>query len=172
MNKQKLEPDKTSGDDPKRLEALRGYNIFGTPSEKSFDNIAQLAAEIFEVPISLVTFVDTENVFLKSNLGMEEIRISPKTNSLCAISLSNDDVALFNDIANINPLLLSDPITAAELGFKFYAGAPLITPDGFRIGTICVLDTKPRIFSEKDKRVLKKIAIIVMDEIELRLNQR
>jgi len=172
MNKKRPEPDETLRDDPNRIEALKRYNIFGTPSEKSFDNIAQLATDFFDVPISLVTFVDTENVFLKSNIGIEEIRINPRNNSLCSMALLNDDVTVFNDIENIDPLLLSDPITAAELGFKFYAGAPLITYDGFRIGTICVMDTKTRTFSEKDKRLLKKMARIVMDEIELRINQR
>lgn len=170
MNEENMEFNKTPKDDQHRIEALKRYNIFGTPSEKSFDNIAELATDFFDVPISLVTFVDTENVFLKSNVGIEEIRMSPRNNSLCSMALLDDDVTVFNDIANIDPRLLSDPITAAELGFKFYAGAPLITHDGFRIGTICVMDTKTRMFSEKDKRLLKKMATIVMDEIELRLN--
>jgi GAF domain-containing protein len=163
-------PTSTSIDDQNRIEALNRYKIFGTPSEKSFDNIADLATDLFNVPIALVTFVDTENVFLKSNVGIEDIRLNPTNNSLCAMALLNEDVTVFNDISTIDPVLLSNPITAAELGFKFYAGAPLITYDGFSIGTICIMDKKTRAFNDRDKRLLQKIARIVMDEIELRLH--
>lgn len=158
----------SSADDKNRVEALKRYSILNTPPEKSFDNIAKLATQFFGLPVALITFVDTENVFFKANIGAEEIRNSPRSSSICSMALLTDEVTILEDIPNTDRPFLSDPLLAGELGFKFYAGAPLITPDGFRIGTICVIGKEPRSFSENEKQMLKSMGRIVMDEIELR----
>lgn len=158
-----------SPDDKSRVEALKRYQILGTPPEQTFDNIARLATQIFDLPVSLISFIDTENVFLKSNMGVEEIRNSPRSNSICAMALGTGEVTVVEDIPNLNQQLMTDPLLVAEMGFKFYAGAPLITHDGFTIGTICVIGRETRSFSAKETEMLKGLARIVMDEIELRL---
>lgn len=165
----KLAPGNLSADDNRRVEALKRYQILNTPPEQSFDNIARLATQIFDLPVSLISFIDTENVFLKSNMGVEEIRNSPRSNSICAMALGKDEVTVVEDIPKMDQHLLADPLLVAEMGFKFYAGAPLITYDGFTIGTICVIGRDARTFTEKETLMLKGLARIVMDEIELRL---
>ena len=164
-----LAPTNLSPDDKRRVEALKRYQILGTPPEQTFDNIARLATQIFDLPVSLISFIDTENVFLKSNVGVEEIRNSPRSNSICTMALGTDEVMVVEDIPNLSRHLMTDPLLVAEMGFKFYAGAPLITHDGFTIGTICVIGRETRTFSEKETTMLKGLARIVMDEIELRL---
>jgi PAS domain S-box-containing protein len=164
-----LAPGNLSADDKRRVEALQRYQILDTPPEQSFDNIARLATQIFELPVSLISFIDTENVFLKSNMGVEDIRYSPRCNSICAMALGTEEVTVVEDIPHMDQHLLTDPLLVAEMGFKFYAGAPLITYDGFTIGTICVIGRDARAFSEKESLMLKGLARIVMDEIELRL---
>jgi len=153
----------------RRLEVLKRYQILQTPPEKSFNNIAKLATQFFDLPIALITFVDTDNVFYKATEGIDGIITTPRNTSICSMSVLSDEVLIFEDITKINPETLTDPLIAAELGFKFYAGAPLVTPDGFRIGTICLLGREARTFSEKETSMLKGMAAIVMDEIELRL---
>ncbi|WP_185960437.1 PAS domain-containing protein [Pedobacter westerhofensis] len=164
-----LAPTNLSPDDKRRVEALKRYQILGTPPEQTFDNIARLATQIFDLPVSLISFIDTENVFLKSNVGVEEIRNSPRSNSICTMALGTDEVMVVEDIPNLSRHLMTDPLLVAEMGFKFHAGAPLITHDGFTIGTICVIGRETRTFSEKETTMLKGLARIVMDEIELRL---
>jgi len=162
-----------SGDEQLRVEALNRYNIFDTPPEQAFDNIAKLGLQLFEVPICLITFVDTENVFVKANIGLGEIMgditKTPKSNSLCALAIKDNSISIFNNnLIQTDPCVLTSGLFAGETGFKFYAGAPLITHDGFRIGTICIVDTAIRDFSEKNKSVLESLAVIVMSIIELR----
>lgn len=159
----------SSPQDQRRVDALKRYRILGTPPEQTFDNIARLATQMFDLPVALISFIDTENVFLKSNLGVEEIRNSPRSNSICAMALGTEEVTVVENIPAMDQHLLTDPLLVAEMGFKFYAGAPLITYDGFTIGTICVIGREIRSFTEKETAMLKGLARIVMDEIELRL---
>lgn len=153
----------------RRIQALKRYNILNTRPEESFDNIAKLAAQFFDLPIAIISFVDTENVFLKSNIGVEELRNVPRNNSVCSLAVLSDEVTVFEDIPNIDPAVLTDPLLVGEMGFEFYAGAPVITHDGFRIGTICVIGKHKRAFSEKEAKMLQSLAKIVMDQIEMRV---
>jgi len=156
--------------DKYRVEALARYRILDTPPEQSFDNIAKLATQLFDVPISLITFVDTAHVFLKSHVGLDGTQTTaPRSSSLCSLALLTDEVTIFDNIPKMDPCLLADPVLLSEMGFQFYAGAPLITPDGFRIGTLCVMGMNPRSFSERDARLLTCLSRIAMDEIEMRL---
>lgn len=155
--------------DNSRVEALRRYRILDTPPEESFNNVARLATQFFNVPIAIITFVDTDRVFLKANIGVNAEINNPRTTSLCTLVMLNDEVTIFEDITNMDPCLIGDPILIAELGFKFYAGAPIKTPDGFSIGTIGLIGLEPRSFSAKEAEMLTGLSKIVMDEIELRL---
>jgi hypothetical protein len=157
-------------DDKKRVEALHRYQILGSAPEKSFDNISNLAALFFDLPVALINFVDTESVFVKSTMDIQGATVStPRGSSLCSLAMLSKEVTVFETLPCVDPCWLTNSIFAAELGFKFYAGAPLITHDGFSIGTICVMGYEKRTFSDKEKEMLRNMAKIVMDEIEMRL---
>jgi PAS domain S-box-containing protein len=154
--------------DDVRIEVLKRYKILDTPPEDAFDHIAQLTAQIFNVPISLVSLVDAEQVYFKANVGMGNVRSSSRGVSLCSLAVLNHEVTVFEN-APAEPCLLSNPLVAGDFGLKFYAGAPITTPDGYLIGTLCVVDKEPRSFSDRDREILKGLARLVMDDIELRL---
>ena len=155
--------------DVERIAALRRYQILDTPPEGSFNNVAALAARIFNVPISLISLVDEQQVFFKANIGMGNAKVTPRGVSLCSLAVLKSEVTVFENAPN-EPCLLTNPNVAGSFGLKFYAGAPLTTHDGFRIGTLCVIDKLPRKFSKHDEGVLEGLAKIVIDEIELRLS--
>ena len=153
--------------DLERIEALNRYKILNTPPEQSFDNIAKLATQIFNVPISLISLVDADKVHFKANIGMGNVSETPRGDSLCSLAILKSDVTIFES-AKDEPCLLANPNVAGEFGLQFYAGAPLTTHDGFLIGTLCIIDKKPRKFSKDEEIILQGLAKIVIDEIELR----
>lgn len=155
--------------DEQRLEALKRYQILDTPPESSFDNIARLATQIFGVPISLVSLVDEEQVYFKANVGMGTAKGSPRGMSLCSLAVMQPEITVFENAAE-ESCLLANPNVAGSFGLKFYAGAPITTPDGYLIGTLCIIDKTPRKFTNTEREILQSLAKIVMDEIELRLS--
>jgi len=155
--------------DIERIEALKRYKILGTPPENAFDNIAGLAAQIFNVPVSLISLVDADQVYFKANVGMGNASTTPRGVSLCSLAILDQEVTVFEN-APEEPCLLSNPNVAGSFGLKFYAGAPLTTADGFRIGTLCIIDKIPRKFDAGSRAIMERMAKIVMDEIELRLS--
>lgn len=150
-----------------RLEALQRYRITDTPSEESFDGIARLAAQIFNVPISLLSLVDSESVFFKANIGMGNAKKANRGKSLCALAILDKDVTVFENALK-ESCLQANPNVIGDFGLRFYAGAPLITHDGFLIGTLCIIDQKPREFSDSERAILEGLAKTAMDQIELR----
>lgn len=150
-----------------RLEALQRYRITDTPSEESFDGIARLATQIFNVPISLLSLVNAESVFFKANIGMGQAKEANRGKSLCALAVLNDEVTVFEDALK-EPCLMANPNVIGNFGLRFYAGAPLITHDGFLIGTLCIIDQKRREFSDSDRKILEGLAATAMEQIELR----
>ena len=156
-------------DDYQRVQVLKKYNILNTSPEKSFNNIARLSAQFFDLPMAFISFVDTNNVFIKASVGIGEVEIAPRSQSLCTYAILTDEVTVIDDFNNVDACLGADPLFVAELGYKFYAAAPIITHDAFRIGTLTVIGNERRQFSEKDILLLQGIATIVMDEIELRI---
>jgi len=154
--------------DQERIAALHRYKILDTPAEESFDHIAQLATEIFDVPISEISFIDQDNVFIKGNAGMANPKYTSRGISLCSLSILNEEITVFEDTLKI-PFLLANPLVTGDFGLRFYAGAPLITNDGYSIGTICIIDKKPGTFTKKDEALLQHLARVAMDVIESRL---
>ena len=150
-----------------RLARLKELQILNTPAEKSFDNVAAMAAHMFNVPIALVSFVDSDRVWFKANVGMEDTTEVSRGVSLCSLVVLNEDITVFKN-ATTESCLLSNPLVVGEFGLKFYAGAPIKTADGYTVGSICVVDKEPRDFSEADQRVLQHLAAIVEDEIQSR----
>ena len=151
-----------------RLLALRRFDILDTPPDGSFDRITRLAAELFEVPIALVSLVDEDRIWFKSRSGLDNVSEISRDPGLCASAMLSDDVYLVED-ARSDPRTLANPLVAGEFGLQFYAAAPLVTTSGYRLGTLCVIDHHPRHLPEELQVVLTQLAGVVMDEMELRL---
>lgn len=150
-----------------RLKKIKEYKILDTALEGPFNHVATIAADMFKAPIALVSLVDKYRVWYKAQVGMEGIKEVPRGESLCSLAILNDEVTVFKNALE-EPCLLANPLVAGEFGLRFYAAAPLKTPDGFNIGSVCIVDTEPREFSVADQRVLEHLASIVMDALNAR----
>ena len=154
-------------DEAARLAALRRYAILDTPPDEAFDRIAQLAASLFQVPVALVSFLDAHRAWFKSRVGID-ISEMPRDITLCARTVLSDEINLVPSALD-DPTFASNPLVVGKLGVRFYAGAPLITPDGHRIGVLCVADYKPRHeFGPEDVNRLATLARLVVNELELK----
>lgn len=154
-----------------RLAAVRRYHILDTPPDGSFDRITALAASLFNVPISIISLVDTDRVWFKSHHGLEGVKQIGKEPGLCASAIVQDEVWVLENAAT-DVRSLANPLVAGEFGLRFYAGVPLTTADGFNLGTLCVIDREPRPITEEQIKQLRHLASVVMDQMELRLAAR
>ncbi|MGZ8545654.1 MAG: GAF domain-containing protein, partial [Flavisolibacter sp.] len=150
-----------------RLAALRSYNLLNSPPEEAFQNLVNLVAEYFNVPIALISLVDEKEVFFKAGVGMDGVRKTSRGVSLCSLAILSDETTVIDNPAG-DPCLMTNPLVHGAFGLRFYAAAPLITPNGYRIGAVCIVDKKERRFSQKHEEQLKRFSKIVMHEMELR----
>jgi GAF domain-containing protein len=156
--------------EPERLEALKRYEILDTPPDGSFDHLTQLAATLFNVPIALVSLVDENRIWFKSRHGLAVQQID-RDPGLCASAILSPDLYIVEN-AREDARTLSNPLVAGNFGLRFYAAAPLLTKEGYNLGTFCIIDRKQRYITESQKEILKRLADIVMDEMEIRLSAR
>ncbi|MGW1594977.1 PP2C family protein-serine/threonine phosphatase [Streptomyces sp. NPDC002343] len=152
-----------------RIAAVRRYDILDTPPDGAFDRVAAMAARLFDVPVATVTIVDTDRIWFKAAHGLEGVKEIGRDPGLCGSAILRDDALVIPDTLR-DPVAVNNPLVAGEMGVRFYAAAPIITPDGHRLGTVNVLDTKPRSITEDDTATLADLAAIVLDEMELRLS--
>ncbi|MGE5647987.1 MAG: ATP-binding protein [Acidobacteriota bacterium] len=157
-------------EEPERVEALRRYRILDTPPETAFDHVTRLAAELLRVPFSAIVFADRDRAWCKSRRGVELVEME-RAGSFTAEVILGDRVLAVED-AREDGRFAEHPLVAREPGIRAYAGAPLKTVEGFRVGSLCAMDTRPRVFDQAALRVLEGLASIVMDEMELRLETR
>jgi serine/threonine protein kinase len=153
-----------------RMEAVRRLEILDTPADGSFDRITALAARLLKVPVAIVSIVDHDRIWFKSHHGLpvEQIDREP---GLCASAVLHGEPWVVGDARN-DPRTLANPLVASDFGLQFYAGVPLVTKDGYALGTLCVLDFEPREVSDDDIANLEDMAAIVMSQLELRLESR
>ncbi|MBC8769253.1 GAF domain-containing protein [Arenibacter sp. BSSL-BM3] len=154
----------------KRLENLYKYQILDTPPDGEFEEITSLAAKIFDVPIAIISLVDTDRIWFKSSFGID-IEETSRDPGLCSSAILSDDIYIVED-ARVDARTLSNPLVAGLMGLQFYAAAPLRSRDGFNLGTCCIIDKHPRKLNVKESSMLKQLARIVMYQIELRLQAR
>ena len=152
-----------------RLAAVRRYDVLDTPPDGAFDRVTALAAKIFDVPIALVTIVDHDRIWFKSRHGLESVDQIGRDPGLCASAIMEDRPYVV-EAARADARTLANPLVAGKFGLQFYAAAPLRTGDGHRLGTLCIIDREPRMFSPQQADVLQGLADIVMDEMELRIS--
>lgn len=157
-------------DERGRMDAVRRYDILDTPPDGAFDRIAAVAADIFQVPIAIVSVVDTDRIWFKAHHGLDVTQIDREP-GLCASAITGMEPWIVEDAAT-DPRALANPLVAGEFGLRFYAGAPLTTHDGFNLGTLCVIDRAPREVSEQEGKLLAELAQVVVDELEMRRSAR
>ncbi len=154
----------------KRIQALQRYHILDTPPDGAFDRIVSLSAQLFQVPISIISLVDTDRIWFKSYQGVD-IQEIDRVPGLCASAILCDVPYVIND-ASIDPRSLANPLVAGELGLRFYAGVQLTTHDNYNLGVLSIIDLHPRTITEDELNILKTLSHIVIDEMELRLAAR
>jgi sigma-B regulation protein RsbU (phosphoserine phosphatase) len=157
-------------DEPARLAAVRRYDVLDTPEDGAFDRITALAARHFQVPIAIVSIVDSDRIWFKSHHGLD-VREIGRDPGLCASAILQHEPWVVENAA-VDPRTLANPLVAGDFGLRFYAGVPLRTHDGHNLGTLCVIDQEAREISEEQTATLRDMAAIVMDELELRLATR
>ncbi len=153
-----------------RIETLRKYEILDTPADDSFNTMTAMAAKIFNVPVAIVSLVDEDRIWFKSQVGLNVQEIT-KDPGLCVSAIVSNDIYVVEN-AKTDPRTLSNPLVAGEFGLQFYAAAPLITKDGYKLGTFCIIDKKQRFFSEDHQAVLKGFAKLTMQLMDIKLEAR
>jgi len=151
-----------------RLAALYRYEVLDTPPEAAFDRITTLAARLLDMPIALVSLVDESRAWFKSCIGFDAQEV-PRYSAPCSFVVLTNDLLIIPDTLNDDRFACT-PLVQHQPGMRFYAGAPLLTQDGFNLGTLCLVDSKPRdLLSAEQQATLVDLAAIVVDELELRL---
>lgn len=158
------------GDEYERLLELARYDILDTAPETAFDRLTRLAARTLRVPMAVLNFVDQDRQWGKSCFGLSDTT-APRSDSFCAWTILSDEVLAVPDTSH-DPRFHDNRQVTGEPHIRMYAGAPLITPGGYRLGTICVVDTEARVLSQDDQAALQDLAALVVDELELRLRNR
>ena len=148
-----------------RLNALRRYQILDTPPEPAFDRIAEMAANIFHVPMAGISLVDEERVWIKARVGTNVDQVAREA-GLCSSAMLSQGVYHLRDAAHDERALGHSFVN--DLGIRFYAAAPLRTNDGFDLGTVWVLDQKPRDLGAGEADMLRALAALAMNQMELR----
>jgi signal transduction histidine kinase/ActR/RegA family two-component response regulator len=153
-------------DSTARIEALERYEILDTPPEEEFDDITRLIARICDAPIAIINFIDRDRQWFKSEIGLG-LRQTSLDVSVCTQAILQSDLFIVPDTL-MDPRFADNPLVTGWPHLRFYAGAPLHTSDGFRIGTLCVSDYRPRGLLDAQKEALKTLARQVMVLLELR----
>lgn len=149
--------------EPHRAAVLHHLNAMDSKPDPSFDRITRLAADYFTVPIALISLVGPARQWFKSSVGLETAD-TPRDISFCGHAIMSDEVLVVAD-ATKDPRFAHNPLVTGEPYVRFYAGAPLITPTGFRLGTLCIIDQEPRAsFGESKRAILRDMAAMATDE--------
>lgn len=149
-------------DEPQRLDALRRLLILDTPPEERFDRIVRFAAEEFDAPIALVSLVDRDRQWFKARVGLEACQTS-RDAAFCAHAILAPEVMVVED-ALADPRFADNPLVLGPPHIRFYAGSPLEI-EGRRVGTLCVIDTRPRAFDATDAAILRGMRTLVEEAL-------
>ena len=154
-----------------RLGALVNYGILDTAFEESFDRIVRIAATVFDVPVALVSLIDANRQWSKAMIGTDA-RETAREISFCTHAILDTDVLMVPD-ASRDERFAANPLVTGKPGIRFYAGAPLLTPDNYALGTVCIFDRRVRRGLDPHQRqVLQDLAAMVMEMLEFRRCRR
>ncbi|NJO53564.1 MAG: EAL domain-containing protein [Bacteroidales bacterium] len=153
-----------------RLAALYRYDILDTLPEDKFELFPQMVTRLFGVPSSVISFVDAKRQWFKARINVSDQETS-RDIAFCAHAILGDDVMVVED-ASRDPRFHDNPLVTRDGGTRFYAGAPIRTRDNFPIGVLCAIDSSPRVLTLAQKATLRDLAVLVADQLELRLVNR
>lgn len=149
-----------------RLRVLQELQLPDVVAESAFDDLTVLAAEICDTPIALITILDESRQWFKSRVGLE-IQSTPREQAFCNYTISSGELFIVPD-ARADQRFAQNPLVTGEPGIRFYAGAPLVTPGGYAVGTLCVVDRVPRRLTDQQIRALTVLSRHVAAQLELR----
>ena len=149
-----------------RLDALRQYQVLDTAPETAFDELARLAAHICQTPMAAINFIDGHRQWPKSTFGFEGAQVE-RDASFCAHTIAGSELLLVPD-ATADARFADNPFVAGDFGLRFYAGMPLVTPEGLSVGSLCVFDTKPHQMEPEQLEALRTLGNQVVAQLELR----
>lgn len=158
-----LQVPAAAADEAGRLEALRSLGVLDTEPEERFDRLTRTARRLFDVPIALVSLVDANRQWFKSCMGLG-VRETTRDISFCGHTILGDDVFVITD-AWQDPRFADNPLVTGEPHIRFYAGCPLRVAGGHKLGTLCIIDSRPRSFGPDDVAALKDLAGMVQSEL-------
>ncbi|MFK7794771.1 MAG: ATP-binding protein [Gammaproteobacteria bacterium] len=160
-----MEPSRLQNNEIDRLSVLYDTDILDSPVESAFDAITQATAKLCDMPMSFVCLVDSERVWFKSSTGLNGVNEIPKEIGFCPHTIKQLDVFEVKNAA-IDKRFRNSPLVTQAPHFQYYAGAPLVTSDGYALGTLCVMDYKPRELEAAEKEQLQQLASIITALIE------
>ncbi|ESQ98718.1 sensor histidine kinase [Stutzerimonas chloritidismutans AW-1] len=150
-----------------RLAALLRYEILDTPEDSVFDDFTKLASQICDTPIALISLVDDRRQWFKSRVGLD-VSETPREISFCTYTIAGDEIFEVPDTLQ-DPRFCNNPLVLGDPQIRFYAGAPLTTPDGYNLGTLCVIDRQPRRLSAEQREILERLGRQVIRLFEQQL---
>jgi len=150
-----------------RMEALKSYAVLDTPKEEDYDEIVKLASDICQVPISLISLIDMNRQWFKANVGLDADE-TPRDVAFCTHAILTEDILIVEDALQDNRFF-DNPLVTGHPDIRFYAGMPLTSSDGYKLGTLCVIDQKPRGLDELQIQALKVLSRQVMNHLDKRL---
>lgn len=154
-------------DEAERVHALHTYHILDTLPEQAYDDIVFIASSICDTPIALVSLIDSDRQWFKARVGIE-VAQTPRNIALCAHAILEPENLLIVEDASRDPRFADNPLVLQQPKIRFYAGSPLITPEGHSLGTLCVIDSKPRRLGERQQEMLRGLSRQVVAQLELR----
>lgn len=158
-----MTPAPIPDNDAQRVAALRELLILDTPPEERFDRVVRFLAEEFDAPIALVSLIDQNRQWFKSAVGLDVCETA-RDISFCGHAIVRPDIFVIEDALR-DPRFADNPLVTGAPHIRFYAGAPLVTPNGVALGTLCLIDTVPRPFTVTDRAVLGSLRQVVVEEI-------
>lgn len=161
-----MKPSPVPANEARRLKVLWQYEVLDTVPEAVFDDLVELASAVCDAPIALISLVDESRQWFKAKVGLSTNETSRDV-SFCAHAIMQPGLFIVPD-ATKDPRFADNPLVIAEPRIRFYAGAPLVTPDGHALGTLCVLDQRPRELSEAQRKALQVLARLAVTQLELR----